>query len=265
MISWPRALAVGSAIAAGGAVIGGAAYVGLVTGAVPIDLGIGRRVRPLGPLRIQIDAAREIVFAVIAAPYGERVPQSLRQKVRVLEHGTDMVLAAHYTPVRGRLRATTVEVVRFSPPDRIDLRLVRGPVPHVSESFRLYKRGDATTLTYEGELGTDCGPWADFGATLSPTNGKALSRPPSTPSRLKPKRERAGAVVLRTGSKRWSGSSRSGCGTDFLMLRLPDRMPTSQSLSSASSSPAFTFKPASRAQTADIARQLSTPISIALD
>jgi hypothetical protein len=155
MISWPRALAVVSGIAAGGAVIGGAAYVGLVTGAVPIDLGIGRRVRPLGPLRIQIDAPREIVFAVISAPYGERVPRSLQQKVRVLEHGTNMVLAAHYTPVRGRLRATTVEVVRFSPPDRVDFRLVRGPVPHVSESFLLYERRDATTLTYEGELGTD--------------------------------------------------------------------------------------------------------------
>jgi hypothetical protein len=158
MISWPRALAVVSGIAAGGAVIGGAAYVGLVTGAVPIDLGIGRRIRPLGPLRIQIEAPREMVFAVIAAPYGERVPRSLQQKVRVLEHGTDMVLAAHYTPLRGRLRATTVEVVRFSPPDRVDFRLVRGPVPHVSESFLLYESGDATTLTYQGELGTDL--WA---------------------------------------------------------------------------------------------------------
>jgi hypothetical protein len=155
MMSRPRALVVVSGIAAAGAVIGGAAYIGLVTAAVPIDLGIGRRVRPLGPLRIQIGAPREIVFAVIAAPYGERVPRSLQQKVRVLERGTDMVLAAHYTPVRGRLRATTVEVVRFGPPERVDFRLVRGPVPHVSESFLLYERGDATTLTYQGELGTD--------------------------------------------------------------------------------------------------------------
>jgi hypothetical protein len=101
MISWPRALAVVSGIAAGRAVIGGAAYAGLVTGAVPIDLGIGRRVRRLGPLRIQIYAPREIVFAVIAAPYGERVPRSLQQKVRVLGHGTDMVLAAHSHPSAG--------------------------------------------------------------------------------------------------------------------------------------------------------------------
>jgi len=48
-----------------------------------------------------------------------------------------------------------VEVVRFSSPDRVDFRLVRGPVPHVSESFLLYEKGDATAMTYEGELGTD--------------------------------------------------------------------------------------------------------------
>ena len=32
-----------------GAGVAGAGYVGLVTGACPLDLGIGRRVRPLGP------------------------------------------------------------------------------------------------------------------------------------------------------------------------------------------------------------------------
>jgi hypothetical protein len=32
-----------------GAGVAAAGYVGLVTGACPLDLGIGRRVRPLGP------------------------------------------------------------------------------------------------------------------------------------------------------------------------------------------------------------------------
>ncbi|MGH3464327.1 MAG: hypothetical protein ACRDP9_22895 [Kribbellaceae bacterium] len=50
------------------------------------------------------------------------------QVVEVLERGIDMVLAAHCTPIRGRLRATTVETVRFQPPALIDFRLVRGPV-----------------------------------------------------------------------------------------------------------------------------------------
>lgn len=51
--------------------------------------------------------------------------------------------------------AVTLETVRFSPPGRIDFRLVRGPVPQVRESFRLEEEGGATLFTYEGELGTD--------------------------------------------------------------------------------------------------------------
>ena len=133
----------------------GAGYVGLVTGALPIDLGLGRRTRPLGPLTIDIAAPSDVVFDVIAAPYVQRPSRAMAEKVRVLERGTDMVLAAHRTPVRGRLVATTVETVRFTRPDRIDFRLVRGPVPHVVEQFVLTPSGLGTRLAYEGELGTD--------------------------------------------------------------------------------------------------------------
>lgn len=150
-----RAVAILSGVAAGGGLAGGATYLGLVTGAASFDLGIGRRVRPLGPLQMQINATRETVFDVIKAPYGERVPRSLQEKVRVLARGTDMLLAAHYTPIRGRLRATTVETVRFEPPERVDFRLVRGPVPHVKETFLLHDADGGTTLTYSGELATD--------------------------------------------------------------------------------------------------------------
>jgi hypothetical protein len=73
----------------------------------------------------------------------------------VLERGTDMVLAAHRTPVRGPLVATTVETVRFTRPERVDFRLVRGPVPHVVERFTLTATNTGTTLDYRGELGTD--------------------------------------------------------------------------------------------------------------
>ena len=144
-----------SGIAVGATLAGGATYLGLVTGAAPLDLGIGRRTRPLGPLHILIHAPRQTVFEIIGAPYGERAPQSYQKNVRVIERGTDMVLAAHYTPIRGRLRATTVEIVRFYPPERVDFRLVRGPVPHVAESFHLEEVGDDTALTYTGELATD--------------------------------------------------------------------------------------------------------------
>ena len=141
-------------LAAGaGAATGG--YLGLVTGAVTVDLGLGRRVRPLGPLEVEIRAPRQLVYDVAAAPYAERAPQALREKVEVLEHSDTMVLAAHFTPVRRGLTATTVETVSFDPPGRIGFRLVRGPVPHVAETFALTETSEGTRLRYEGELGTD--------------------------------------------------------------------------------------------------------------
>jgi hypothetical protein len=73
----------------------------------------------------------------------------------VLERGSDMVLAAHRTPISGRLVATTVETVRFTRPERVDFRLVRGPVPHVVEQFLLTEQPFGTRLEYTGELGTD--------------------------------------------------------------------------------------------------------------
>ncbi len=51
-------------MAAAGAVGG---YLGLVTGALPVDLGVARRFRALGPLEMFIPAPREVVFDVVAA------------------------------------------------------------------------------------------------------------------------------------------------------------------------------------------------------
>ena len=45
--------------------------------------------------------------------------------------------------------------MRFERPDRISFRLVRGPVPHVVETYRLSEEDGATRFVYEGELGTD--------------------------------------------------------------------------------------------------------------
>ncbi|MFI7068132.1 hypothetical protein ACIBL3_44595 [Kribbella sp. NPDC050124] len=143
------------ALAAGGLVTGAGTYLGLVTGAISLDLGIGRRTRPLGPIDVRIAAPREVVFDVVTAPYAERTTRAMQEKVRVLDRGTDMLLAAHYTSIRGRLRATTVETVRFTRPERVDFRLVRGPVPYVVESFDLEGDGGDTRLRYTGELGTD--------------------------------------------------------------------------------------------------------------
>lgn len=150
-----RALAAGSVTALGASVAG--TYVGLVTGRISFDLGVGRRTRPLGPLTVEIAAPRDVVYAVAAAPYAERRPRAMSEKVDILERGAGMVLAAHRTPVGGGLVAVTVETVTFEPPARISFRLVRGPVPHVAETFELEETDTGTRLTYDGELGTDLG------------------------------------------------------------------------------------------------------------
>ena len=76
-------------------------------------------------------------------------------KLRVVERGNDMVLAEHFTAVGSRLKATTLEVVGFERPSRIRFRLVRGPVPQVTETFDLDSNEGGTAFTYCGELGTD--------------------------------------------------------------------------------------------------------------
>jgi Polyketide cyclase / dehydrase and lipid transport len=153
-----------------GAGAGIGCYIGLVTGRLTLDLGLGRRVRPLGPLVINIAAPRELVFATAAAPYAERRPRAMQEKVRILERTDQMLLAAHRTPVGGRLTAVTVETVTLDPPNRIGFRLVRGPVPYVVESFTFEPTPDGTRLSYTGELGTDLW-WAGelWGDLVAPT------------------------------------------------------------------------------------------------
>jgi hypothetical protein len=62
----------------------------------------------------------------------------------------------------GRLTAATLETVTFDRPHRIAFRLVRGPVPHITEEFALTEQDGTTRLEYSGELGTDfavAGQW----------------------------------------------------------------------------------------------------------
>ncbi|MGI8524230.1 MAG: SRPBCC family protein [Nocardioides sp.] len=151
----PWLVAASLAAAAGSTAVG--SYLCLVTGRLTLDLGIGRRTQPLGPLTYDIAAAPETVFAMAAAPYAERRPRALRDKVEILERSEGMVLAAHRTPLRRGLTAVTVETVTFQPPHRIGFRLLRGPVPSVVESFEFEPTGSGTRLTYTGELGTDLG------------------------------------------------------------------------------------------------------------
>jgi len=133
-------------------------YVLVARGAVTIDLGIGREVRPLRTIKLKIAAPRETVFDVVAAPYLRRTPRAMAEKLQVWERGSDMAVAAHFTPVSHGMRTTTVEAVRFTRPERIDFRLLRGPVPHVRETFALHATESGTELEYTGEIGTDL--WA---------------------------------------------------------------------------------------------------------
>ncbi|GIH19552.1 hypothetical protein Raf01_77240 [Rugosimonospora africana] len=145
---WIRGTAVGGAVAA-------LAYVGVATGAVTVDVGVGRRMRKLSVSPTDIQARREVVFEVLAEPYLGRQTRSVAEKITVLERGSDMVLAAHRTRVGAGLVAVTVETVRFTRPERVEFRLVRGPVPHVVEQFLLSERDGGCVLEYTGELGTD--------------------------------------------------------------------------------------------------------------
>jgi polyketide cyclase/dehydrase/lipid transport protein len=139
------------------ALAGRRAYRLLASGALTIDVGVARRTRRLGPVSWQIAAAPEIVFDVIAGPYLGPTPRALQDKLDVWERGADMALAAHFTQVKCGV-TTTVETVHFTRPERIDFRVVRGPVPHLSEAFLLAPTDTGTRLTWQGELGTDFGP-----------------------------------------------------------------------------------------------------------
>jgi Polyketide cyclase / dehydrase and lipid transport len=145
-----RAAVAGSLLAVGAVLV---ARAGLT-----LDIGVGRRVRPLGPIALDIAAPPEVVFDVIAAPYLGRTPRALRGKLEVIERGADLVLAAHFTRVAPGLTVTTVETVRFERPHRISFRLLKGPVPHVLERFELRRSDSGTAFEYHGELGTDL--WA---------------------------------------------------------------------------------------------------------
>src|SRR5262249_55333307 len=126
----------------------------VASGSLTIDVGVGRRLQPLGPLERTIGAPPEAVFDVIAAPYLGRTPRALADKLQVWERGSDMVLAAHFTALKCGT-TTTLETVRSGRPRRIDFRLVRGPVPHLVESFLLEPSERGTTFRWQGELGTD--------------------------------------------------------------------------------------------------------------
>jgi hypothetical protein len=158
----------------------------LARGALTLDTGIGRRVRPLGPAAFTIAAPREVVFDVIAAPYLGRTPRALEHELEVWERGSDMVLAAHFTAVKCGVTAT-LETVRFTRPERIDFRLVRGPVPHVVESIWSTPSSTAARASPgRASWAPTSGRPAPGGVNASAANGRRRSDARSPRSPLKP-------------------------------------------------------------------------------
>jgi hypothetical protein len=95
------ALGSSAAVLATAAGLAAPGYYLVVTGKLTLDCGWGRRIRTLGPFGIQIAAPAPVVFDVIAAPYLGPTPRAMAGKLRVLQRGTDMAPAEHYTPVHG--------------------------------------------------------------------------------------------------------------------------------------------------------------------
>ena len=136
---------------------GGAACTGFILmsrGRLALDLGWGRSYFPLGPIEVRMAAPREMVFDIIQGAYSERAPAAVKRHIKVVERAGDLVVAEHRTPLRF-LDAITVETVRFERPSRVVFALLRGPVPHVHETFELLEHDGVTTLTYHGTLGAD--------------------------------------------------------------------------------------------------------------
>jgi hypothetical protein len=142
-------------------VLGGTLVGGVVTllswvarGRLTLDADLGRSFHLVGPLTVEIDAPRELVFEQLSAPYLGRTPRETGATLEVIERGSDMVVARHVSKV-AFYASETVESVRFEAPGRISFRHLRGPVPHAVEAFELVERNGGTELVYTGELGID--------------------------------------------------------------------------------------------------------------
>ena len=142
-------------------VLGGTLIGGVITlcswmarGRLTLDARLGRSFHRLGPLTVEIDAPRELVFEQLSAPYLGHTPREVATTLEVIDRGADMVVARHVTKVAFST-SETVESVRFEAPGRISFRHLRGPVPHAVEAFELAERNGGTELVYAGELGID--------------------------------------------------------------------------------------------------------------
>jgi hypothetical protein len=145
--AWVAAGVVAAILIAGSAT----GFLLLAMGRLGLDLDWGRSRHELGPIVVDIDAPRELVFEILEAPY---VGRARAEGIEVLDRGEDLVVASHLTKVHF-YTARTVEVIGFERPARIRFRHLHGPVPHAVEAFELTEQRGRTSLRYSGELGID--------------------------------------------------------------------------------------------------------------
>ena len=134
-------------------VAGGArrAYRLLASGAATVDVGIGRRTQRLGPLSWRIGASREAVFdGPLSGADTACAPGQTGGMGAGLGHGARGALHlremwSHDDRGNGSLLASRADRLPRCP----------RPVPHVIESFVLDAVDEGTSLTWDGELGTD--------------------------------------------------------------------------------------------------------------
>ena len=128
----------------------------------------------------------------------------MAEEIEVLDRGSDMVLAAHRTPVGWGTVATTIETVRFDRPATVAFRLLRGPVPHVVERFTLHD--DAGSTTWASSPPTS-GSSAAGGGTRWLASWRRLCGVPSSASATKQNGERQQPAGTGIGDDPRSGQS----------------------------------------------------------
>jgi hypothetical protein len=129
-----------------------AGFLLLAMGRLHLDLGWGRSQHELGPIEIEIEAPRELVFELISEPYLRHTPPG--SGIEVLARGENLVVAAHLTKVHF-YEARTVEAVELEAPARVGFRHLTGPVPYAVEQFELGEAAGGTLLRYGGQVGID--------------------------------------------------------------------------------------------------------------
>lgn len=128
-----------------------ACFLALAMGRLHLDLGWGRSLHSLGPIRMRIEAPPELVYEILSAPY---VGRARNKSIDVLARAESLVVASHLTKVHF-YEARTVEAISLEPPTRMRFRHLTGPVPYAVEEFRLEQQGEETELHYDGQLGID--------------------------------------------------------------------------------------------------------------